>query len=75
MRHLTADGTVLTVTAHRSVQVWYTDLDRMLADACDRFRGTIGRAQWTRHFPSLDCAPPCPRRTQDSPRRPDEPPP
>ncbi|MET8829378.1 hypothetical protein ABZX40_25985 [Streptomyces sp. NPDC004610] len=59
VRYLTADGTILTVTSHRSVQVWYTDLDRVLADACDRFPDPIGRAQWDRHFPRLDYAPPC----------------
>lgn len=62
VRYLTAHGMFLTVTAHRSVQIWYTDLDRVLADACDRRPGTISRAQWTRHFPGLDYAPPCPRR-------------
>ncbi|MCX4904354.1 hypothetical protein [Streptomyces sp. NBC_00878] len=63
VRYLAADGTILTVTAHRSVQVWYTDLDRVLADACDRVRDPISRAQWSRHFPRLDYAPPCPRHT------------
>ncbi|PWG11793.1 hypothetical protein DF268_19715 [Streptomyces sp. V2] len=63
VRRLAADGSFLTVTAHRSVQVWYTDIDRVLAHACDRVHGTISRAQWARHFPRLDYAPPCPRRT------------
>lgn len=63
VRYLKADGTFLTVTAHHSVQIWYTDLDRALADACDRVHGTISRAQWARHFPRLDYDPPCPRRT------------
>ncbi|MFD3524228.1 helix-turn-helix domain-containing protein [Streptomyces sp. NPDC058653] len=60
VRHLVADGAILTVTAHRSVQIWHTDLDRVLAEACDRFRHTISPAQWARHFPRLDYAPPCP---------------
>ncbi|MGP2437889.1 WD40 repeat domain-containing protein [Streptomyces sp. JW3] len=63
VRYLTSDGTFLTVTAHYSVQIWYTALDRVLADACDRVHRTISRTQWTRHFPRLDYAPPCPRRT------------
>lgn len=63
VRHLKTDDTFLTVTSHHSVQIWYTDLDRALADACDRIHGTISRAQWARHFPRLDYAPPCPRRT------------
>ncbi|WP_336299033.1 nSTAND1 domain-containing NTPase [Streptomyces sp. M92] len=63
VRYLEADGTFLTVTAHHSVQIWYTDIDRALADACDHIHHTISRAQWARHFPSLDYAPPCPRRT------------
>lgn len=67
VRYLGADGTILTVTAHRNVQVWYTDLARVLADACDRFPGTIGRAQWARHFPRLDYDPPCPRHARADP--------
>lgn len=63
VRPLAADGTFLTVTAHYSVQIWYTDLDRALADACDRVRTAIDRDAWARHFPRLDYAPPCPRRT------------
>lgn len=63
VRYLTTDSTFLTVTAHYSVQIWYTDLDQVLADACNRIHGTISRAQWARHFPRLDYAPPCPRRT------------
>jgi WD domain, G-beta repeat len=63
VRHLTADGTFLTVTAHYSVQIWYPDLERVLADACDHIHGIIDRAQWARHFPRLDYAPPCPRPT------------
>ncbi|MBD9726924.1 hypothetical protein [Streptomyces caniscabiei] len=63
VRYLEADGTFLTVTAHHSVQIWYTDLDRALAEACDRVRGTISRAEWADHFPRLDYDPPCPRRT------------
>ncbi|QXJ21795.1 hypothetical protein AGRA3207_002689 [Actinomadura graeca] len=59
VRYLKADGTFLTVTAHYSVQIWYTDLDRALADACGRIHGTISRAQWNHHFPHLDYAPPC----------------
>ncbi|WP_159767973.1 hypothetical protein [Streptomyces sp. HM190] len=47
------------MTAHYSVQIWYTDLDRALADA----HGTISRTQWARRFPRLDYEPPCPRRT------------
>ncbi|MFI8221402.1 hypothetical protein [Streptomyces sp. NPDC085932] len=62
VRPLTANDTFLTVTAHYSVQVWYTDLNRALADACDRVGTTIGRDQWARYFPRLDYAPPCPRR-------------
>ncbi|MGV9455029.1 nSTAND1 domain-containing NTPase [Streptomyces sp. NPDC003635] len=62
VRPLTASGTFLSVTAHYSVQIWYTDLDRALAEACDRVRTPIGRDQWARHFPRLDYAPPCPRR-------------
>ncbi|MFD7713183.1 XRE family transcriptional regulator [Streptomyces sp. NPDC059786] len=69
VRPLGTDGTVLTVTAHRLVQVWYTDIRRALAEACDRVRATISRAQWTRHFPRLGYAPPCPRRTgNDAPK-------
>ncbi len=67
VRHLPADGTLLTVTAHRSVQVWNTDLDRVLADACNRVRGTISRAQWAHHFPRLAYDPPCPRRARADP--------
>ncbi|WP_055525682.1 helix-turn-helix domain-containing protein [Streptomyces graminilatus] len=63
VRYLKADGTFLTVTAYHSVQTWYTDLDRALTDACDHVHSTISRAQWARHFPHLDYAPPCPRRT------------
>ncbi|QIQ06569.1 hypothetical protein [Streptomyces liangshanensis] len=63
VRYLTTDGMFLTVTAHRSVQIWYTDLDRALTHACDRVHATISRAQWARHFPRLDYAPPCPRHT------------
>ncbi|MFE7069269.1 hypothetical protein ACFU96_04135 [Streptomyces sp. NPDC057620] len=63
VRYLKADGTFLTVTAHFSVQIWYTDLDRVLADACNRVRGTISRTQWTHHFPRLDYTPPCPHDT------------
>lgn len=62
VRHLTTDDTFLTVTAHYSVQIWYTDLDRALADACESAHGTISRTQWARHFPRLDYEPPCPRR-------------
>nr|WP_225891437.1 WD40 repeat domain-containing protein [Streptomyces dioscori] len=62
VRYLKADGTFLTVTAHFSVQIWYTDLDRVLADACGHVHSTITRAEWARHFPLLDYAPPCPRR-------------
>ncbi|MWA01713.1 hypothetical protein F8568_015285 [Actinomadura sp. LD22] len=61
VRYLKTDGTFLTVTAHYSVQIWYTDLGRVLADACDRIHGTISRAQWNHHFPRLDYAPPCDR--------------
>ncbi|MEU6224783.1 helix-turn-helix domain-containing protein [Streptomyces sp. NPDC047042] len=60
VRHLASDGTILTVTAHRSVQVWYTDLTRVLTAACDPVDTTITRAQWSHHFPRLDYAPPCP---------------
>lgn len=63
VRPLTANGTFLSVTAHYSVQIWFTDLDRALTEACDRVRTPISRDQWARHFPSLDYAPPCPRRT------------
>jgi hypothetical protein len=51
------------VTAHYSVQIWYTDLHRALADACDSAHGTISRTQWARHFPRLGYDPPRPRRT------------
>ncbi|MEU3253629.1 hypothetical protein [Streptomyces sp. NPDC006997] len=63
VRSLTADGTFLTVTAHHSVQIWYTDLDRALTDACDHVHTTISHAQWTEHFPRLSYAPPCPAPT------------
>ncbi|GGP47298.1 hypothetical protein GCM10010214_20590 [Streptomyces abikoensis] len=63
LHYLTTDGTLLTVTAHHNVQIWYTDLDQALADACDQVHDTISRAQWARHFPRLDYTPPCPRRT------------
>ncbi|MEU5522843.1 hypothetical protein ABZ759_19820 [Streptomyces sp. NPDC047860] len=56
MRPLASNGTFLTVTAHYSVQIWYTDLERALADACDRIRTTVGRDQWARHLPGLDYA-------------------
>ncbi|MEV5358021.1 hypothetical protein [Streptomyces sp. NPDC052693] len=62
VRYLKADGTFLTVTAHHGVQIWYTDVDRALADACDRVHGTITRIQWSRYFPRLAYAPPCPHR-------------
>ncbi|ANS66076.1 putative regulatory protein WdlA [Streptomyces lincolnensis] len=63
VRHLAAHGLFLTVTAHRSVQIWHTELDRALTDVCDRFHGTLTRAQWSRHFPRVDYSPPCPHRT------------
>ncbi|MFI8215762.1 hypothetical protein [Streptomyces sp. NPDC085932] len=62
VRYLKADGTFLTVTAHHSVQIWYTDIGRALTDACDRVHGSISRAQWARYFPRLAYEPPCPRR-------------
>lgn len=59
MRCPTTEGTLLTVTAHRGVQVRSTGLDRILADACDRVPGPIGRADRNPRFPLLGHAPPC----------------
>ncbi|MCX3290178.1 hypothetical protein OR263_26280 [Streptomyces sp. NEAU-H22] len=50
------------MTAHDRVQIWRTDLDRALADACDGIRTVIGRDQWARHFPRLGYDPLCRRR-------------
>ncbi|MEV7288464.1 hypothetical protein AB0O01_28620 [Streptomyces sp. NPDC093252] len=47
------------MTAHRGVQVRSTGLDRILADACDRVPGPIGRADRNPRFPLLGHAPPC----------------
>ncbi|HET9382657.1 MAG TPA: XRE family transcriptional regulator [Streptomyces sp.] len=62
VRHLPADGAVVTATAHWNVQVWYTDLGHALAHACDHVGAPLSRAEWADHFPGLGYAPPCPGR-------------
>ena len=57
MRHA-ADGTILTVTAHRDAQVRYTDLHRVLADACDRVHGTVNRTSGPATSPASATPPP-----------------
>ena len=42
-----------------SVEIWQTDVSRVLAHACAQVRTPISASRWSRHFPGLDHRPPC----------------